>query len=153
MSEETVAESAAPGEAEPKAGAAGADAAEAAAEAEALREQARALAAEHAEAVRAVADLREQLAAAAERDRAAVGRYREALLRAEPALPPELLTGETFDDLDAVAAGVRALVQRLSESIAREGRAPAGAPPRRAPDTSGMSAEEKIRAGLSQRRA
>jgi hypothetical protein len=132
---------------------AAARAAEAYAEAEALREQARALAGEHAEATRIIDKLREQVDAAAERDRAHVERYREALLRAEPALPPELLSGDTFDEIDAAASHVRALVQRVSETIARDGRAPAGAPSRRAPDTSGMSAEEKIRAGLSQRRA
>ncbi len=132
--------------------AAAARAAEAYAEAEALREEARAASEELAAAALEAERLQQELAAAAERESATAVRYREAVLRAEPALPPELLAGDSLEAIDRTAEAARAVVERVRERIAQDARVPAGAPPRRAPDTSGMTAEEKIRAGLSQRR-
>ncbi len=53
--------------------------------------------------------LRADLDAERAAHRAAVARYREAVLAAEPALPPELVTGDSLADVDApVAADSRA---------------------------------------------
>ena len=87
--------------------------------------------------------------------RAAVARYREAVLAAEPALPPELVAGDSLDEVDASAEGARRAVERIRERLAAEaGDAaargfPAGAPPRAdSPAGEGMTAAEKIALGL-----
>ncbi|MEZ4501741.1 MAG: hypothetical protein R3C39_03880 [Dehalococcoidia bacterium] len=96
--------------------------------------------------------------------RAALGRYRAAVLAAEPELPPDLVVGETLEELEAsltaaraAVAGVRARLEAESEAVksgeepVRERGFPAGAPARGAASTVGMSAAEKIRTGLEQR--
>ena len=102
-------------------------------------------------------ELREARAALdAERSarRADAARYREALLAAEPGLPPELVEGDGVDALDASAEAARRTVARIRERLAgaREESAgrgfPAGAPGRGGPRTEGMTAGEKIAYGL-----
>ena len=60
--------------------------------------------------------------------RAAVARYREAVLAAEPALPPELVASDSLDEVDASAEAARRAVERIRERLAAE----AGTPPRAA---------------------
>ncbi|MBI4236457.1 MAG: hypothetical protein HY688_03765 [Chloroflexi bacterium] len=84
----------------------------------------------------------------------ALQRYRQAILDAAPDLPPELLVGETVSELDASVARARALVERVRSQLEADlahGRVPAGAPPRRTPDLSALSAREKITLGLDRR--
>ncbi|MCK9518491.1 MAG: hypothetical protein M0R74_05605 [Dehalococcoidia bacterium] len=80
-----------------------------------------------------------------------VERLREALLATEPDVEPELVTGETLEEVEASFVQARALVQRVRERVSREApiAVPAGAPGRAglAPRT----AFEKIRAGLTER--
>lgn len=87
--------------------------------------------------------------------RAAVARYREAVLAAEPDLPPELVSGETLEELDGSLDAARRAVAQIRERISGEdgtgGGFPAGAPARSAATTAGMTATEKIVAGLEQR--
>jgi len=84
--------------------------------------------------------------------RAAAGRYREAVLAAAPELPPELVSGETMEAVDASLAAARqtvAAVQRRSAGGPGAARVPAGAPVRSGPDLSSLSPKEKIAFGLA----
>ncbi|MPZ98707.1 MAG: hypothetical protein GEU80_05075 [Dehalococcoidia bacterium] len=96
----------------------------------------------------------QELARQRERTLAAVARYREAVLASEPDLPPELVRGETLEELDSSLASAREAVaqirQRLVDASAPRGF-PVGAPARGAHRAGGMSAAEKIAYGLQQR--
>jgi len=95
-----------------------------------------------------------ELESAGERERAAAERYRELVVRSEPALPAELIAGESIDAIEASVDAARALVGRVRsqlEAQAQAGRVPAGAPPRSGPDMSALTPEQKIRYGLAQR--
>ena len=130
------------------------DAANAVAEAAYLRDDVRAshdaIAAATAEAV----TLREQVNAATGRAKSSAERYRDLVVRTEPALPADLISGGDVDAIDASVTAAREIVGRVRSHIeaqAQAGRVPAGAPPRSAPDLSALTPEQKIRHGLAQR--
>ncbi len=80
-------------------------------------------------------------------------RYRELALQHSPELPADLVVGDTVEEIEAALQQARETVARVRghlEQQAQAGRVPVGAPPRGAPDVSGLSAEEKIRMGLQQ---
>lgn len=86
----------------------------------------------------------------------AAGRYREVLLAGNPQVPPELVAGESIEALDAALESAKATVAAVIERATVGGAqapppvpVPAGAPVRSGPDTSAMTAEEKIRHALS----
>jgi len=86
----------------------------------------------------------------------AVARYREAALAAEPELPPDLVTGETIEEVDGSLAVARRTVAQIRQRLSTEAESPArgfpaGAPARLGASTEGMSAAEKIARGLEQR--
>lgn len=88
--------------------------------------------------------------------REAVARYREAALAAEPELPPDLVSGDTLETIDASLAAARRAVAQIRQRIADQPEPatrgfPAGAPARGAASTAGLSAAEKIARGLEQR--
>jgi chromosome segregation ATPase len=92
--------------------------------------------------------------AAEARLRTAAEKYRDLVVRTEPALPAELIAGDDIDAVDASLVAARDLVGRVRthiETEAHASRVPAGAPPRSAPDYSALSPEQKIRLGLQQR--
>lgn len=105
----------------------------------------------------------EQALATAQRDlarqraetQAALDRYREAILASEPELPPDLVRGETVEELEAAIASARQVVARVREQVQTSAPAagfPVGAParePSRRPR--GMTPAEKIAAGLGER--
>lgn len=95
-------------------------------------------------------DLRGLLDASARQAADAASRYREALLRAEPSLPADMLEGETIDELDAALELARSIAGRIDAEARRiaAGATPAGAPERGAPNLAGLSPEQKIRIGL-----
>jgi hypothetical protein len=95
-----------------------------------------------------LADRDRQLTEHAERARAAVERLRVALLASEPALAPELVHGETLDEVEASFAAAKAVLGKVREEVRREQavQVPAGAPSRTAPQP--VSAFDKIRQGL-----
>ena len=98
--------------------------------------------------------LRARIDASAGDMRQAAERYRELALKAEPALPAEIIAGETVADIDASLERARAIAAKVRERIDSETRAmhiPAGGAARRTRDLSTMSAIEKIRYGLEQR--
>ncbi len=93
------------------------------------------------------------LSTALEQNRRAAGRLREALLATEPALDPDLVTGESVDEVEASFGAAVALLGRLRERIRHENalRVPAGAPGRAGREAA-LTPFEKIRAGLSRSR-
>ena len=130
------------------------DAANAVAEAAFLRDDLRAAHEAAATAAAEAETLREQVAAAAQQAQAAAERYRDLIVRTEPALPADLITGGDIDAIDASVTAARAIVGRVRshiESQAQTARVPAGAPPRAAPDLSALTPEQKIRHGLAAR--
>lgn len=97
-------------------------------------------------------DLRSAVTEVQAASREAVERVRQSILEREPDLPQELVTGETVADLDAAVSQARQTVAQVRQHLEQQAqslRVPAGAPVRGAPDVSGMTASEKIRAGLS----
>ena len=88
---------------------------------------------------------------------AAVARYREAVLAAEPALPSDLVGGESLEEVDASVEAARRAVAQIRERLALESEAeaargfPAGAPGRLGAGTEGLSPGEKIAFGLERR--
>jgi hypothetical protein len=101
-------------------------------------------------------ELRDRLDAAQLLVREAALKYREARLAAAADVPPELVpessdVAEIDRNIEAalkLAAHVRERVQQEAQAGGAAVRVPAGAPTRRAPDMSSMSAAEKIRIGL-----
>ena len=76
-----------------------------------------------------------------------------ALLASQPEVPPDLVSGETVEEVDQqLEAALRMIAQLRGhlESQAQAARVPTGAPARRAPDLSALSPAEKIVHGLSQ---
>ena len=130
------------------------DAANAVAEAAFLRDDVRVSHEAVAVATAEAATLREQIDAATQRAQAAAERYRDLVVRIEPALPADLITGGDVDAIDASVTAAREIVGRVRSHIetqAQAGRVPAGAPPRSAPDLSALTPEQKIRHGLAAR--
>jgi chromosome segregation ATPase len=109
-----------------------------------------------------LAALREEIAAArseAEELRAglrsAAEKYRTAVLASRAEVPPDLVSGETVEEVDRqLEAALRMVAQLKShlESQAQAQRVPTGAPARRAPDLAALSPTEKISYGLVQRK-
>ena len=85
----------------------------------------------------------------------AVAAYKEAALKANPLLPPELITGSSIAEVDASVEKASAIVGKIKEGLVQQTQQvtiPAGAPGRTPPDTSSMSAREKINHGINARR-
>lgn len=107
----------------------------------------------------ALAEAQRELAQQRNLTRQAVSRYRDALLAAEPELPPDLVHGDTLEEVEASAISARDAVARIRERVAIERTErprgfPVGAPARsseRGHAHSTMSAHEKIAAGLQER--
>ena len=106
----------------------------------------------------ALAEAQRELARQRTLTRQAVSRFRDALLAAEPDLPPDLVQGETLEEVEAAAAAARQAVQRIRERVATERPRgfPVGAPARssergHARGREGLSAHKKIAAGLQER--
>ena len=130
------------------------DAANAVAEAAFLRDDVRVSHEAVAAATTEATALREQIDSATQRAQTAAERYRDLVVRTEPALPSDLISGGDVDAIDASVTAAREIVGRVRshiESRARAGRVPAGAPPRSAPDLSALTPEQKIRHGLAVR--
>jgi chromosome segregation ATPase len=99
-------------------------------------------------------EMRGQVTASCERERHAAARYRELVLRAEPALPAEMVVGDTVDAIEASVVAARDVVGRVRSHIEAQtsaARVPAGAPERGGLDVSAMTPQQKIRFGLEQR--
>src|SRR5512146_1103962 len=90
------------------------------AEAAELRDQVRTSAEAASVAAGDASAFREQLAAAEQRVRASAERYRDLVVRTEPALPAELIAGETIEDVDASVEAARDVVGRVRAHMAAQ---------------------------------
>lgn len=110
----------------------------------------------------ALAEAQRELARQRTLTRQAVARFRDALLAAEPELPPDLVQGDSIEEVEASAASARTAVQRIRERVASERPRgfPVGSPARSSERghahgvrgaREAMSAHEKITAGLQER--
>jgi hypothetical protein len=111
----------------------------------------------------------EALAAAQTQHGVAVAAYRQAMLNGDPSIPPDLVAGETVQDIDSSLTKARGVVDYVRDKIQSKGgegnpgqtataptappRVPAGAPGRTLPDISGMTAREKLIFGTSRQSA
>jgi len=87
--------------------------------------------------------------------RSAAQKYRQAVLASRAEVPPDLVSGETVEEVDhQLEAAMRMVAQLKShlESQAQAQRVPTGAPARRAADLGALSPTEKISYGLGQRK-
>jgi len=87
--------------------------------------------------------------------RSAAEKYRQAVLASRAEVPPDLVSGDTVEEVDRqLEAALRMVAQLRShlESQAQAQRVPTGAPARRAPDTTALTPTEKISYGLAQRK-
>ena len=99
-----------------------------------------------------LAGLRQEAEALQASLKAAASKYRDVLLAGRPDVPPDLVSGETVEEVDQqLDAALRMVAQLRShlESQAQALRVPTGAPARRAADLSALSPGEKIAYGLS----
>jgi hypothetical protein len=97
---------------------------------------------------------RRELEAQRAQTQRAVARYREALLAAEPDLPPDLVRGESIEEVDEAARLARETVARIRERVEAARRPERGFPvgaPARGFTYRSLSAAEKIAAGLRER--
>jgi septal ring factor EnvC (AmiA/AmiB activator) len=115
-----------------------------------------------AELEQAVADRESQIAALKQssleleaRLAQAVEAYRALAIKANPAVPEELVSGESIEEIDASFARAQALIERVRQEMGVEiaaARVPAGAPLRTPLDLSALSPKEKIQYAIGERR-
>jgi len=82
----------------------------------------------------------------------AVTQLRDALTAAHPTIPPDLIHGDTPGELRASVDSGNALVTQVRAQLEADRdavRVPAGAPPSDTPSLEGLSAREKIAAGVA----
>jgi SMC interacting uncharacterized protein involved in chromosome segregation len=82
----------------------------------------------------------------------AVAAYKEIIVQTNPGVLPELVSGDTIEEVRDSVKNARAIMDRVRQEMEAEAaktRIPAGAPQRSAPDLSGLSAREKIQHGLA----
>ena len=111
---------------------------------------------------REVADRDNQLEALgqamAESDRAlaqAVSAHLTSVVRANPDVPDELITGDTIEAIDRSLENARSLISRVKQGLEAEAsrtRVPAGAPQRMPPDLSALTPREKINYAIGGKR-
>lgn len=81
-----------------------------------------------------------------------VSAYKALVIRSNPAVPAELISGNSFKEIDSSLESAGRLVSKVRLAVETEiasGKVPAGAPPRSAPDTESLSPREKIQYALS----
>jgi len=84
----------------------------------------------------------------------AVAKYLDAVRAANPAIPQDIITGDTIEDIDASLAKATTIAESVRanlEAQAKEAKVPAGAPPRGEISLEGLTPREKIAAGIQQK--
>lgn len=82
--------------------------------------------------------------------RAATQAYLRLVLATNPEVPPELIQGETIDEIEHSLSKARDVVRRIKEGLVKTERIPTGAPERGTSDIDALSPIEKIKYGLFQ---
>lgn len=81
----------------------------------------------------------------------AVATVRALTIAANPDVPEDMVSGKTIEEITASLARARQVVEKVRASLdagIKNGRIPPGAPARTGPDLDGLTATEKIKAGL-----
>jgi chromosome segregation ATPase len=102
-----------------------------------------------------ISGLEERLAAANNALVEAVNSYRDMIVRANPDIVEELISGDTIESLNESLEKARSLIGRVRQGLETEialTRVPAGAPERRPPDLSALSPREKIQYAIGGKR-
>ena len=92
------------------------------------------------EAEHTAADLKKSLAGA-------VAAYREQIIRGNPGVLAELISGENIEEIDESLKKAMALIEKVKQEVEEEAartRVPGGATTRKPADLSALSAREKI---------
>ena len=94
-----------------------------------------------------VVDDNQKLEALSEDISQTVTAYKTLVVKANPGVIEELITGNTITEIDQSLENARTLISKVRGGIEQEiasGRVPAGAPQRTPPDLSALSPREKI---------
>jgi len=85
----------------------------------------------------------------------AVSSYRALVIKSNPGVPEELVTGDSIEAIDKSLAGAQNLIGKVRKELEAEiagARVPAGAPQRGTIDLSALSPKEKIQYAIGERR-
>jgi chromosome segregation ATPase len=85
----------------------------------------------------------------------AVSSYQALVIKSNPGVPEELITGDSIEAIDKSVADAQNLVDKVRKELETEiakARVPAGAPQRTAIDFSALSPREKIQYAIGERR-
>ncbi|MBA7542282.1 hypothetical protein ES705_34602 [subsurface metagenome] len=102
-----------------------------------------------------VVDDNQKLEAVNEDVSQAVAAYKTIVVKANPGVIEELITGNTITEIDQSLENARTLISKVRGGIEQEiasGRVPAGAPQRTSPDLSALSPREKIQYAIGGKR-
>ena len=124
------------------------------AEGEALRAEQSNLQASLSEAKTGSEAAAAELASTREANTQAVAKYLDVVRLANPAIPQDIIAGDTIEDIDASLAKATTIAESVRanlEAQAKEARVPAGAPTRGEISLEGLSPREKIAAGIQQK--
>jgi len=78
----------------------------------------------------------------------AISSYRALVVKTNPEVPEELITGDTIEEIDKSLANAQTLIDRVRQGLEAEiaaAKVPAGVPQRAPVDLSALSPREKIR--------
>jgi chromosome segregation ATPase len=82
---------------------------------------------------------------------AAVGAYRELIVKANPGVLADMISGDSIEMVNASVESARAVMEKARREVEAEAarvRVPAGAPPRAPQDFAALTAREKIQIGI-----
>jgi len=85
----------------------------------------------------------------------AIASYRALVIKSNPELPEELITGDSVEEIDESLARAETLINRVRQRLETEiagAKIPAGSPLRTAADLSALSPQEKIQYAMGERR-
>jgi hypothetical protein len=86
-----------------------------------------------------------------------VSAYRDLVLKSNPLLPADMITGSTVEEVNAsvekangIIGQVREGLEKQTQQVTQQTQIPAGSPGRTPADLSAMTTREKINYGLDQ---
>ena len=95
-----------------------------------------------------VAELEQKLTDLNNAQTQAISSYRALVVKTNPEVPEELITGDTIEEIDKSLANAQTLIDRVRQGLEAEiaaAKVPAGVPQRAPVDLSALSPREKIR--------
>jgi len=101
------------------------------------------------------AELEGNLSAVGDSLAEAVANYKAMVIRANPEIVEELISGDTIEAIDESLEKAKSLIGKVRQGLEAEislARVPAGAPERRAPDVSALTPREKIQYAIGGRK-